>query len=433
MTLFDPIFIPAELCEATSERAWLEAMLDMERALANAEAALGIVPADAAAAIAAKCDADLYDPVRIAENGRSAGNPAEPLVRALREQVGGEAARWVHWGATSQDVLDTAAMLVARRALWSILDELDRVAVAAARLAETYRSTAMPARTLLQHAVPTTFGLKAAGWLDAVLDVREMLRRICADRLATQLGGAAGTMAALGDRALEVRAQFAAQLELPEAELPWHTNRVRVAELGAALAVAAGAVAKIALDVALLAQTEVGEVREGSGGGSSTMPQKRNPARSAIALACARQTSAHASVLLAALPQEHERAIGGLQSEWNALSGALAAAGGAAASVADALEGLEVDVERMAQNLDATGGAIVAERLSLVLSERLGRVEAHELLAGAIAAGDLEEALAAHLSPGELEELLDPLEYLGAAEELADRALARYREEQEEE
>jgi 3-carboxy-cis,cis-muconate cycloisomerase len=364
-------------------------MLEAERALANAGAIAGVIPAHAAGPIADACRIDGIDVEAVLEEGRRSGNPAEPLVRALRKAVGGEAAGYVHRGATSQDIVDTASMLVARHAVALLVEELNRVARACARLAKAHRDTPMPARTLLQQAVPTTFGLKAAGWLLAVLAARDALRGA---RFAAQLGGAAGTLAALGPDALEVTRLYAHELELPEPGLPWHTDRTRVAELGGALAVAAGVCAKIGLDVALLEQTEVGEVREPPGaGGSSTMPHKRNPVGSVVAVACARRAAAAASVLTAALVQEHERALGSWQSEWGALSDALAYAGGAAAAVRESLDGLEVDAARMRVNLDLTGGAIMSEQRAI-----------------------FGEALA-------------PETYLGAVGELVDRALAAYR------
>ena len=436
MTSFAGIFVPAELRDAVSDEAWLEAMLAAERALAAAEAAAGVIPAEAAAAIAERCDPGLYDVEELAGQGRAVGNPAEPLVRALREQVGGDAASFVHRGATSQDVVDTAAMLVARTATGHVLDDLDAVARSCAFLAEVHRDTAMAGRTLLQQAVPTTFGLKAAGWLDGILDAREGLARVRDRRLAAQLGGAAGTLSVLGDAGPEVVRLYAAELGLVEPRLPWHTNRSRIGELAAALQLAAGAAAKIALDVVLLAQSEVGEVAEAEGGGSSTMPHKRNPARSAIALACSRQAAGHASVLLGGLAQEHERAAGGWQAEWGALSGLLACAGGAVAAVREALDGLEVDFARMEENLAASGGLVLAERLAGQLARRVGAEEAHALLAEAAAeaagAGEtLRELLAARTDLGftdaELDELLDPETYVGAAGVFVDRVLERWR------
>ncbi len=418
--VFDRIFVSEELREAVSDRAWLQALLDAERALAAAEARAGVIPADAADAIAAACHADRLDTAELAERARAAGNPVEPLVRALSGAVEDDAARYVHWGATSQDVLDTAAMLVSRVALDLILERLVGVARQCARLADAHRSTPMVGRTLLQQAVPTTFGLKAAGWLIGVLDARRGLLRV-RESLAVQLGGAAGTLAPLGDHGLEVARFFAEELALQEPVAPWHTNRVRVAELGAALAVAAGVVAKIGLDLALMSQAEVGEVAEAEGGASSTMPQKRNPVGSALAIACARHVNAHASTLIAALPQEHERAVGAWHSEWPALTGALAFTGGAAEAALRALDGLEVDAKRMRANMELSGDAVMAEQASFLLAERVGRREAYELVARAAGSGrPLAE---------ELDLDLEPTSYLGSAEAFVDRALAAYRAE----
>lgn len=432
MTPFSAIFVPQELREAVSDRAWLQGMLDAEHALARAGAAVGLVPEDAATRIGEACRAELYDPEHIAAEGRAAGNPAEPLVRELRAAVGDETAGYVHLGATSQDIVDTAAMLVCRRATELVLAELDRLADGCAALADAHRSTPMAARTLLQQAVPTTFGLKAAAWLATVLEARRRLATVREERLAAQLGGAAGTLAALGDEALEVVRLYAEELALAEPLLPWHTNRQRVAELGAALDGVAGAAAKVGRDIVLLAQSEVGEVAEASAGRSSTMPQKRNPVRSTLAVACARLANAHAGVLLGGLAHEHERGVGGWHAEWEALSGALAFAGGAAAAAADAVAGLEVDTGRMRANLEASGGLLVAERVAFALAPRLGRSRAHDLVAEAARARSFREALLADertgLSTDELDALLDPTGYLGAAEALVARALGEYAE-----
>ena len=414
--MFDEIFVPAETRDALSDRAWLDAMLAAERALAVAEARAGLIPEQAAKAIAAACRAGEFDPAELGEDGRGPGNPVEPLVRALRAAVQGDAADYVHWGATSQDILDTAAMLVARDVTELILGRLARVAGECAALAESHRDTPMAARTLLQQAVPTTFGLKAAGWLVGLLDARRGLARARED-LPAQLGSAAGTLAPLGDAGVEVSRLFAAELGLAEPLLPWHTNRVRIAELGSALAITAGAAGKIGLDLALLAQTEVGEVAEAPGGISSTMPQKRNPVGSTLAVACARQAAAQASVLIAALPQEHERAVGSWHSEWPALSGALAYTDGAADAVGRALDGLQVNAERMRANLELSGGAVMAEQASFVLAQELGRQEAQERVAQSLATG---EGLATDLDPGS---------YLGSAGTFVDRALEAYRSE----
>ena len=370
---FDALFVPPALRRAVSDDAWLATMLEAERALRTAQAEAGVLPPGGVAGDALDVDA-------LAREGRRAGNPVEPLARVLRDRD-----EHAHWGATSQDVLDTAAALVARDATQLILVELDGIGHACAELAEAHRGTLMAARTLLQQAVPTTFGLKAASWLVGVVHAR---RRLATVRLPAQLGGAGGTLAALGDKGIEVARRFAEQLDLPEPVLPWHTRRLPLAELAAALAVAAGFVAKIALDLALLAQTEVGEVREPVAGVSSTMPHKRNPVGSVLARACAEHVRAAAGVLLR-VEHEHERAAGAWQAEWKALSDALAYTGGGAAWLRETLAGLEVDTERMRANLSEET-MFEAERFAPDASR--------------------------------------PEDYLGSAGALIDRALAYYRE-----
>jgi 3-carboxy-cis,cis-muconate cycloisomerase len=373
---FETLFVPDAIRDAVSDAAWLQAMLNAERALAAAEAEAGIIPAEAAAAIAQACRADLFEVEQIVAEGRAVANPAEPLVRALRKHVGGDAAGLVHFGATSQDIVDTAAMLVAQEARALLLGELDGVAGACARLAETYRETPMAARTLLQQAVPTTFGAKAAGWLVSVLQGR---RRLVDVHLPAQLGGAAGTLAPLGAAGLQVVRLYADRLGLVEPALPWHSNRSCIAELAAALDAAGAASAKIGLDVVLLAQTETGEVAEAAGGISSTMPHKQNPARAVLARACARLV--HANVgLLTSGEHEHERAAGAWQAEWPALSAALAFAGGAAAAARECLEGLEVRPERMGANMT---GSLFSERDAFV---EQGLIERDEDYLGSAAA-----------------------------------------------
>jgi 3-carboxy-cis,cis-muconate cycloisomerase len=437
--LFGTLFVPDRMRAATSDRAWIAAMLEFEAALAAAEAQAGVIPEEAATAIAAACDAERFDAAALGRAARAAGNPAAPLVRSLTEAVEGDASRFVHWGATSQDVMDTAATLVARHALALIAEELDAVAAVCARLADDHRNTPMAGRTLLQQALPTTFGLKAAGWLVGVLDAQ---RRLAAVPLAVELGGAAGTLASLGGAGLRVLGLLAERLRLEEPDVPWHTARARVAELGAALALAAGTLEKVAHDVTLMAQTEVAEVAEPAGdgrGGSSTLPHKRNPVGSALAMACARRVRGEASILLAAMAQEHERAAGAWHAEWEALGGALAYTGGAAAAVREVLDGLEVRPERMRENLELTGGLVLAESVSVALGERIGRSEAHAVVEAAsrraVEAGrpfreELldDEAVRSQLSREDLDRALDLDGYAGDAAALVDRALARYKE-----
>ncbi|MDX6474501.1 MAG: 3-carboxy-cis,cis-muconate cycloisomerase [Gaiellaceae bacterium] len=348
MSPFSAIFVPDELAEALSDRAWLDAMLAAERALVDAQAQAGLVPADAAAAVAEALRSELYDVTALAVEGQAPGNPVEPLVRAIRARLGEEHAEQVHRGATSQDILDTAAMLVARGALQFVDRELESAADACARLAERHRHTVMAARTLLQQAVPTTFGYKAASWLVGLVDARG---RLAALDLPAQLGGAAGTLAALGGDGGEVLRLYAAELDLREPVVPWHTQRAPLARLAGALSEAAVAVAKIAHDVVLLAQTEVGEIAEGDGGASSTMPHKRNPVQAVLADACARHARANAALLVESGVHEHERAAGAWHAEWAALNRTLAGAGGAAAAIGRSLGGLQVDVQRMRSNI----------------------------------------------------------------------------------
>jgi 3-carboxy-cis,cis-muconate cycloisomerase len=344
---FDAIFVPGELRAAVSDRGWIEAMLEAERALANAEALVGIVPAHLAGPIAEACRIELFDVDAIVAAGGAVANPAEPLVRALRERVGEEAAPYVHYGATSQDIVDSAAMLVARNALRLVGAQLQGAAAECARIAETYRSLPAAARTLLRPAVPMTVGYRAALWLSGLLDAQERLGGL---RFPAQLGGAAGTLAALGQQALDVVARFAAELELEEPLVPWHTNRAPVAELAGALAATSSACSKVAFDVVLLAQAEVAEVSEAEGGRSSTMPHKRNSARAVLVRACGRLVQANAAVLTSG-DYELERAAGAWQAEWPALSAALGYTGGVAAGLEACLSGLELHEDRIRANL----------------------------------------------------------------------------------
>ncbi|MFI9576656.1 3-carboxy-cis,cis-muconate cycloisomerase [Microbispora rosea] len=349
--LLSPVWAGTEVAAVTADDAWLRAMLEAEVCLARAQARLGVVPARAAAAIAEAARHDRHDAADLARRARDAGNPVVPLVKDLRATAG-EAGSWVHHGATSQDILDTAAMLVAARAREVILRHLDRVLAALARLAADHRDTPMAGRTLGQQAVPTTFGLKAAGWLTGCRDARD---RLAAVPLPVQLGGAAGTMAGYGERALDLLPLFAAETGLAEPVLPWHTLRTPVTDLAGALAAVTGALGKLATDVILLAQSEVGEVAEPAApgrGGSSAMAHKRNPVLATMIRSAALQAPAQAQVLLAALVAEHERPAGSWHAEWQPLRECLRLAGGSAETAAELAEGLEVFPGRMRHNLD---------------------------------------------------------------------------------
>ncbi|HEX6468540.1 MAG TPA: 3-carboxy-cis,cis-muconate cycloisomerase [Streptosporangiaceae bacterium] len=432
--LFGGMFARGGAAAEASDAAWLRAMLDAEAALARAQARAGLITEAAADAVGRACRPEAYDLDALGRAAADAANPVVPLVRALRENVQGDAAGAVHRGATSQDILDTAAMLVARRALGPLLADLSAVAEACARLAAEQRATLIAGRTLMQQAVPTTFGLTAAGWLTAVDAAGARLTDVRDHRLAAQLGGAAGTLSALGADGLAVLGLFAAETGLAEPVLPWHTDRTPVADLAGALGAAAGALGKIATDLVLLAQTEVAEVtRAGEAGGSSAMPHKRNPVAAISAAACVRRVPGLVATLLAAMPQEHQRAAGGWQAEWEPLAELLRLTGSAAAWVREAVEGLRIDPARMRANLELTGGLLMAERLVGALGgDPAARRAVTEACGRAAAAGrPLRELLLADpaipLTAERIDELLDPAGYVGAAPELVDRALAAHR------
>jgi 3-carboxy-cis,cis-muconate cycloisomerase len=422
--------------------ARLQAMLDVEAALADAEASLDVIPRSAALAIRAACRAEIYDAASVEADARSAGNLAIPMVRQLTRRVAAadsHAARFVHWGATSQDIIDTALILQLRNAVPVIVDDLARAADAAADHARRHASTAMAGRTWLQHATPVTFGLKAAGWVDALDRVACGVRNAFNGAMVLQFGGASGTLAALGDRAIPVAQRLGAALTLSVPAIPWHTHRDRLAALSAALGVATGTTGKIARDIALLAQTEVGEVREGAtgAGGSSTMPQKQNPVNAAMALAAAVRAPGLVATVLSAMPQEHERAVGGWQAEWESIPELVVVAADAAAAIADAVEHLVVDPARMRSNLDASGGVILAEAVAMRLARDLGKQEAHARVERAVRRAvddgrrfaDLladDPQISLIIDRRAIEDLLSPEKYLGASSSFIADVLARH-------
>ncbi|MGY0490531.1 3-carboxy-cis,cis-muconate cycloisomerase [Streptomyces sp. WG-D5] len=438
MTLFDPGSEDAPTERTTSEEAFLQALLDAEAGLTRAQSALGLAPAAAAEAVTAAAVADRFDVRDLARRARGGGNPVIPLVADLTAAVPAEHAPYVHRGATSQDILDSALMLVAARTLDAVLAELTSAEGALASLASNHRDTVMPGRTLTQQAVPTTFGLKAAGWRALVLDARDRLRAVRA-ALPAQLGGAAGTLAAFeayGARdPLGLVTAYARELDLAAPELPWHVLRMPVADLAGALAFAAGALGKVAADVLVLSRTEIGELAEGSGGGSSAMPHKANPVRSTLIAAAARRAPALAATLYGSLAAEDERPAGAWHAEWGTLRELLRVVGGAARDAAELVGGLVVRGDVMRAHLAMTGGAIVSERLSAELSGVLGRGPAKELLAGAARRAreegrGLADVLASERVLKEagvdVADLLDPARYTGAAGALVDRALTRH-------
>ena len=433
----------------TGAEAWLQAMLDTEAALARALERAGLAPVGSGAAVTSVAQVRLLPNKALGRDAALAGNPVPALVKALTGLVSrsaAPAAEWVHRGATSQDIIDTAAMLISNRVMRAVLADLATVADRAAHLAERHAGTIMTGRTLLQQAVPITFGQVAAGWLTAVDEARRGLAAVRSGRLAVQFGGAAGTLAALGDAGPAVATLLADELGLAVPILPWHTDRLRIIEVAAALAGACAVLGKLARDVTLLAQSEVAEVSEDPAGaqrgGSSAMPHKQNPVASVLILGCAKRAPGLLATLAAAAEQEHQRAAGAWHAEWETLSDLLRLTASAAAWAADLLSGLRIDPARMRANLDAALGLPMAENIATLLTPTLGRQAAHALLARASARAvadqtDLGHALladpeaaaklaAAGVSRAHVDAALNPETYLGASAEFVRRALAAH-------
>ena len=417
------------------------AMLDGEAALARVQASLGIIPASAGAPIAMCCKADFYNIGVLAEAATRSGNLAIPLVKALTEKVARQdkdASGYVHWGATSQDIIDTAMMLTLRDGIDALASDLDRTIAGFAARAREHRNTAMVGRTWLQHALPMPFGLKLAGYAGSLHRSRLQLRRLKCDALALQFGGASGTLAALGTRGWEVAEKLAAELRLPLPDAPWHTHRDRIADIAAHLAILCGSCGKIARDVTLLMQTDVAEAFEPAGagrGGSSTMPHKRNPVACAVALSAATIAPQLAATIFNGMVQDHERSAGPWHAEWPTLPTLLLVTSGALAAIVEIAEGLEVDGAQMRHNLDRTQGLIMAEAVTFALAETIGKTDAHHLIEAASrrAVADkrhLRDVLSedagvtAHLDVLRLDVLFEPLNYQGVSQLLIDRQLA---------
>jgi 3-carboxy-cis,cis-muconate cycloisomerase len=441
LELLGPLFRWEAVELHLSDRARIQGMLDFEAALARAEAGAGVIPASAAPAIVRCCAAERFDEGALAHATARAGNPAIPLVQqltALVEKDDPGAARFVHWGATSQDAMDTGLVLQLRETLGAIETELDRLADVLATLADRHRGTPLAGRTWMQQAAPTTFGLKAAGWLDAVERHRVRLRDLRASALVLQLGGAVGTLAALGDKGLEVAEALAAELGLALPALPWHAHRDRFATVATVFGLGAGTLGKIARDVSLHAQTEVAELFEPEAAGrgrSSTLPHKQNPVASAVVIAAATRIPGLVATMLSAIVQEDERGLGSWHAEWNTLPEILSLYGGALHSSTEALAGLRVDAARMERNLELSRGLVFAEAVQTALAPKTGRPAAQRLVEAAcvrarsqgrhlrdVLADDAEASR--HLSREELASLFEPRLYLGVSDRLIERVLA---------
>ncbi len=441
--LFDAYFTADSMAEVFCDQGRLQGMLDVEAALARAQARIGLIPQAAVAPIAQACLASLYDVDALGAAIATAGNSAIPLVKALGKLIASEdagAERYVHLGATSQDVMDTGLVLQLRRALELIDTDLARLGAVLAAQAQRYADVPLAGRTWLQHATPVTLGMKIAGWLGAVTRNRQRLVELQPRLLVLQFGGASGTLAALGEHAMPVAQALAAELQLTLPEQPWHTQRDRLVEFASVLGLIAGSLGKLGRDISLLMQTEAAEVFEPSApgkGGSSTMPHKRNPVGAAVLISAATRVPGLVATMFSAMPQEHERSLGLWHAEWETLPEICCLVSGALRQAQILADGLEVDAERMRRNLELTQGLVLAEAVSIVLAQRLGRDHAHHLLESCCKRAVAEQRhlravlgddpqVSAELSADELDRLLDPAHYLGQARAWVERAVAEH-------
>ena len=431
--LIESLATTEPLADLFSDQSVLQAMLDFEAALVRAEARASIIPESAAKAIRNAAKADGFDTATLVSETLRAGTPGIPLVKALTDRVrvkNADAARYVHWGATSQDVADTALVLLLKRAQPILTADLVRLERALKKISQEHKDTVMLGRTLMQPAPPVTLGLKAAAWFASVRRSKSDLDGAFAETLVVQFGGASGTLASLGRKGIEVADALANELKLECPDGPWHTQRDRLAALMCACGVLTGTLGKIARDISLLMQGEVNEAAEPGGdgrGGSSTMPHKGNPIGCSLALAAGQRVPGLVASFLSGMVQEHERGVGGWQAEWPTVAAVIQATGLAAASMAEVAEGLKVDAAQMRSNIEATYGAIFAERATMLLGSKLGRDVAHKILQEATKKSSkqkrhLSEVLAeipeaaTHLDRATLRRLETPEEYLGSAE-----------------
>ncbi len=438
------LFTSESMHRIFSDQNTIQSMLMIEAALARALATEEIIPRSAAEIIVSACKADQIDTAALSNAVSSAGNLAIPLVKQLTAavaRINTDAARYVHWGATSQDVIDSGRVLQLREAIDLITTDLAELADTLAALARQHRTTIMMGRTWMQHAQPTTLGLKIAGWLDALMRHQDRLQTLRERLCVLQFGGATGTLASLGDRGLTVATALAKDLSLDLPALPWHTHRDRVAEMATTLGLLAGTLGKIARDIALHAQTEIAELAEPQApgrGGSSTMPHKRNPVACSAVLACVMRVPALVSTMLASMVQEQERALGSWQAEWDTLPEIAMLTSAALNHLRELMSGLSVDAVRMRANIDMTQGLVMAEAVSLALAQEIGRAAAHDLVESAchkaVESGqplrDLLQSdprVPAAFSAAKLDALFDPERYTGEALALVDRVLEHHR------
>ncbi|WP_447650749.1 3-carboxy-cis,cis-muconate cycloisomerase [Pseudomonas abietaniphila] len=439
--LFDRYFTQEPMRRIFSDQGRVQGMLDFEAALARAEAAIGAIPTEVVNDIVAACDASLYDFDELSIAIGNAGNSAIPLVKALGKQIAARnetAERYVHMGATSQDVMDSGLVLQLRSAVGLLEQDLASLADALAQQAQRHAGVPMSGRTWLQQATPVTLGAKIAGWLGSITRHRQRLKELKPRLLCLQFGGASGSLAALGEMAFPIAESLARELKLNLPDQPWHTQRDRLVEFAGFLGLLAGSLGKIGRDISLMMQTEAAEVFEPAAagkGGSSTMPHKRNPVGAAVMIGAATRAPGLVATMLSAMPQEHERSLGLWHAEWETLPELCCVVSGSLQQALAVIPGLEVDAQRMLQNLDLTHGLVLAEAVSIALAQRMGRDAAHHLIERccrrAVEQGKhlrevlgAEPEVTAQLSSQALDNLLNPTHYLGQSKRWVKRAVA---------
>jgi 3-carboxy-cis,cis-muconate cycloisomerase len=436
----DALFRDPEMVAIFSPDATVRRMLKFEAALARAEARAGVIPVTAATAIVTACETVTFDAGELFRDAVSSGTPVIPLVRLITEHAANDATAFVHMGTTSQDTIDTAIVLLMRDGINLLVASLGKISIEAARLARDHRHTLMAGRTLLQQAVPITFGLKAARWLHTTIHLNQKLITLRTETLAIQFGGAAGTLAALGAKGPEVATLLAEELDLPEPLLPWHAERERIAEVATTMGIVAGSMAKIAADLTLLQQSEIAEISPGSDssrGGSSAIPQKRNPVDATLTTAAARLAIGDVTAILNSMAHAHERAPGEWQAEWEAIANLFSHTASAVNHVQTAIKNLVVNDSNMRTNLNSSGGIVMAESISTALAEKIGRQDAfrltQEIVQTAVSEGiGFRDAFESNprasllLTTSEINRAFNPAAYLGSTDVFIDRVLANF-------
>ncbi|KJE37049.1 fumarate lyase [Thalassospira sp. HJ] len=425
--LLGNLFSDPEIAALFEDRAQISSMLLFESALAAAEARAGLIPKESAARIAEVCRDFTPDPASLAAGTASAGVPVPALVKALKAEIGGEDARFVHFGATSQDVVDTALVLQLRDAIAIIRRRIRKLAKALSAHADTHRKTVMIGRTRSQQAVPTTFGLKAAGWLAPLVRIDRRIESLASDLLRVSFGGAAGTLASIGDKAPEVESNLAEELDLPLADMPWHAQRDGLVDFASQLTALTGALGKMGQDLVLLAQSEIAEVQPGKGGGSSTMPHKSNPVQAEMLVTLARFNAGQLGTFAQSQLHDHERCGASWLLEWLTLPQIMTATGAALAQAVDMVPDLKINTERMAQNLELSRGAMLAEAATFALADHIGRDAADKLVKEAVAnsaanqSNLFDELPKLTDAPVDWDQVRDPVNYIGQADLFIDR------------